>query len=143
MSKNYSNPSTYSFAGPLIKDPETESFKITKGPKAGTTVTRLKLTFVDGSGSDKYATIYPEVYVESEARRAYLGKLRKGDQVRFEGKPEIRVYSKKNGDAGFAFEIRFPRVVEPLVYLNDREDAAPEPDPDPSGSDDLPSPYDE
>lgn len=142
MSKNYNTQSTYSISGALIKDPESETFKVTKGANAGKTVTRLKLTLADSTKSERHATIFPEFYVEGDARVAFLSKLKKGDFVRAEGKPEVRVYVKKNGEPGFSFEIRFPRVVEPLTYLGDRDET---PKADDSAQDDSPgelvSPY--
>lgn len=63
---------------------------------------------------------FPEVIIDDEKRMAYLSVLKKDDAVRVEGKPELRLYLKKDGTPGVAFEIRWPRVCEPLVYLGDR-----------------------
>lgn len=128
---NYSTPTNYTIAGRLIKDPETETFEA-----AGKTVTRLKLTFLDATKSERHLDFFPEVYIDDPIRMGYLGRLRKDDPVHVEGKLEIRAFVKKDGSAGIAAEIRWPRVVDPLVYLGDRQAAnepAAEPVSEPEG----------
>lgn len=116
--RNYSTPSTYSTSGALIKDPET--IELPDGKKL------LKFTLVDGTKSERHTDFFPEITVGGE-RIAYLSRLRKGDFVRVEGKPELRVWVGKTGNYGISFEIRFPRVFESLTYLGDREGTETQP----------------
>lgn len=132
---NYTTPSRYTIAGRLMKDPEFVPYKDKEGKEAKL----MKLTFLDSTKSEDHVDFWPVVTVGG-ARVDFLSKLKKGDGVFVTGKPEIRTYEGKNG-WGFELTIRYPDVVEPMVFLADRKDETPAAEtdvPPPPADEDIP-----
>lgn len=133
---NYSTPSTYSIVAALVKDPVLETFKT----KEGKTIRRLRLTVADSTKSERHVTLWPEFCVEDDKRIEYFQLMKKGDVLHGEGKPELRVFLKKDGTPGVSLEIRYPRVLESITYLGDRKAKAAE-EPDAPADDSPANPY--
>jgi single-stranded DNA-binding protein len=89
--------------------------------------TLVSFNIADNSSSERDTTKFVRVTVSGKLAEV-LAELKKGDRVNVVGKETFRLFDKKDGSQGYAFDVQFPMSVTRVFVDGPRKTEAAEAD---------------